>query len=828
MFKEYVEEYILKNGRRSALFFILLAAVFFIDKLVLGPLAAVVLHDVFETDFPRFKAMGELLLRHGPYFWYPNWPGGIPAYACQHGPLYILNIVSQFLPLWAVYAGLLIAMMSAAGYGMYRFLSGYLNAAGWVAVVGGAYFALNMQLWSPFILYIFSYAFPLYFALSWSGGCGSQKGLIMRLIVLNLIVALSYPVLTLPYFFILEVLVIVLLPPEGQNARLRRLIKTSLVWFGYILVCLPVLYALYKYIPFTSRTYVYETASLAGFLKSLANGFTVSSLQTMTLIPIVGAIAISNTSGRVRRSLGVLCVVVLLYAVFTSGLKVIFRGTLFEKMDLAHITTVFPIVMTMAAFVAIDEVIKDRRLVRRFLIGGIVGVACAVFAVFIAKTLETQGIQLLILNISSGIFISLMILTATGEEAFLFPKLARNPVAVFIVSCAAIEAVLYFSHRKAAPVDLVSIAPVLVVLMCALFWSINKLSGAFQKQGQLTAMLIMAIGVIIFFQVRFTRFLGEECVPYISIFPNIDVLEAIKQENSYKPLRVASLNPGTIPLIQSQGFETPDGRGPLFNKYYREFFKVVINQQLSDPGFLPYFESYWYNLFISNFTANITFSPYSFLNTRYIVTQGVSSKPLNNSLELVYAGNSIADHPGLIGNLMRLYSRPIAILRFNDAFDRVYLVKTIITLESDKAVYDTLVKTEGAALFNTVYFSGKDAPSSPPDDIDDEQFKKNQMALEGYSPDEISLKLELATPTAVVVSNNYAPNWRAYVDGRETRVLRANLAFQAIVIKDVGPHSVVFRYEDRAQKFTLILIPIGMLVFNYFIITGGRFFFTRP
>ncbi|KWT85896.1 hypothetical protein [Candidatus Magnetominusculus xianensis] len=823
MFKEYIEDYILKDRKRAVLFFIIISAVFFIDKLTLGPLAAIQLHDIFETDFPRYKPMGELLFRHGPYFWYPNWPGGAPAYAWHHSPLYILNIVAQVVPLWAVYGAMVITMMAAAGYGMYRFLSGYMNVTGWVAAVGGVYFALNMQLSSLFILYTFSYCFPLYFAWSWDT---QQKGsLVLKLIGLNLFVALSYPVLTLPYFFILEALIILLLQPEGQNLRLRMLIKTSLVWFGYILVCVPVLYSLYKYIPFSHRTYTYEAVSYLGFLKNLYNGFVGSALQTMTLTPLAGAIAIMDKSLRVRRSLIVIAIVVFLSALFSPAVNIIFRGTLFEKMDLGHITTVFPIVMTMAAVIAIDTVVRDHTLAKRFLIGVAVGAAYTFFAVFIAKAAGTQGVQHLILNVGSAVFISLMVITARNTVVFSFPMLTKNPAFAFLFCCAAGAAVFYFSPRKIGIVDIVSLAPVLVVSVWAFFWYSDKLSGA-QKKGQLAGILIITIGVILFFQVRYTRFFGEEYVPYISVFPNVKALEGIKQENSYNqfgPFRLASVDYTTIPHIQSQGFETPDGRGPLFNKYYREFFKVVIAPQLSDPGFLPYFESNWYNLFISNFTSNTLFYPYSFLNIRYIVARGVASQP-GGIFTTIYAGSTVEERPGAIGNLMKLYSKKIVVVRFNAAFDRVYLVKNIKTLETDKAVYDTLIQTQGAELVNTVYFSAAESPSPLPDSTDDEQFKKNRITLDRYSPDEISLTLELVTPASVVVSNNYDPSWRAYVDGQDTKIYRANIAFQSIAINNTGSHSVVFKYKDTLQRFTLLLIPVGMLIFNYFILRGRRIF----
>ncbi len=824
MLKDCIEDYILKNGKRTCLFFILVAVAFFIDKLTLGPLAAVQLHDLFETDFPRYKPMGELLFRHGPYFWYPNWPGGAPAYAWHHSPFYILNIAAQFMPLWAVYGVLLIALMSVAGYGMYRFLSEYLSVAGWVSVVGGVYFALSMQLTSLFILYTFSYAFPLYFALSWEFGNshGNRKDVALSLIILNLIVALSYPVLTLPYFFILEVLLIVLLHPEGENTRLRMLIKTSIVWFGYILVCLPVLYGLYKYVPFSHRTYVYEAPSLVEFLKSIYTGFTGFALTVMALIPLAGAIAISGKSARVRRSLIVLCIVVFLYAVFSSGLNVIFRGTLFEKMDLGHITTVFPIVIVMAVFVAIDTVIRGQKLLRRFLIGELIGAAFAAFAIFITKTIDTQGIQYLILNIGSGVFISLMVITAGDKDrVFSFPKLAKNPAVTLVFSCVAVAAIFYFGPKKLAMADLISIAPILIITIWAFFLFCEKLhttpNAAVLK---LNWILIAAIAVVLFFQVRFTRFFGEESVPYISIFPNIDVLETIKQENNYNPFRVASLDHTAIPWVQSHGFETPDGRGPLFNKYYREFFKVVINPQLSDKGFLPYFESNWYNLFISNFTSNTLFSPYCFLNIRYIVARGVSSNAPAGVLDLVYTGSSIGEHSGISGKLMKYYSKPIAVVRLNTAFDRFYLVKNISTHASDKAVYDTLVATEGVYLLNTVYLSGTDIHSSLT--VDGEQFKKNKITLDSYAPDEIRLNLELATPAAIVASNNYAPNWRAYVNGVETKVHRANIAFQSVIIENPGQYSVVLRYEDKILRLLHIFIPLGIVVYSWAVMIRRR------
>ncbi|MEO5361976.1 MAG: YfhO family protein, partial [Nitrospirota bacterium] len=698
------------------------------------------------------------------------------------------------------------------GYGMYRFLSGYLNAEGWVSVTGGVCFALNMQLTSLFALYTFSYAFPLYFAWSFTG---SQDNRILKLLGLNLFVALSYPVLTLPYFFFLETLIIVLLPPEGQNARLRMLVKTSLVWFGYILICLPVLYGLYKYIPYSHRTYMYDAASFTVFLKNLHNGFIGSSLTTMTLIPLAGAVAIVDKSARVRRALIVIAVVVFLSTVFSPALNIIFKGTLLEKMDLGHITTVFPIVTTMAAFMAIDAVIKDRRLVRHFLTGAAVGAAYAVFTVFITKTLETQGTQTFILNIGSGAFISFMIAENKGEMAAL--KILNNPATAFIISLTAIAAVFYFSPKTLTTAGLISITPVLLVTVFTFF--------GLSKSSVLRANAILILAAAIFFSVRFTRFFGEESVPYISIFPDISVMEKLRADDNHSgPFRVASLDFVYIPMVQNRGFETPDGRGPLFNKHYREFIAILRAPQLDNFIVRHNFETNRYNLFISDGFAGFYLYPYAFLNNKYfVITTDKSGSGPNDNFKTIYTGTTTDDYTGIWKNIVSFYARPISVVKCNAAFDRWYLVKKTSVLQSDEDVYSAILKSEGESLIDTAYYSnssGADMTIGPklPTVPNGVLSTGDKIIAKHYSPDEIRLDAEVTSPAVLVVSNNYDPNWRAYVDGQTTTVLRTNLAFQSIAIKSPGRHTVVFKYEDTVQKYMLLFIPLGMLVFNYFII----------
>jgi hypothetical protein len=66
-----------------------------------------------------------------------------------------------------------------------------------------------------------------------------------------------------------------------------------------------------------------------------------------------------------------------------------------------------------------------------------------------------------------------------------------------------------------------------------------------------------------------------------------------------------------------------------------------------------------------------------------------------------------------------------------------------------------------------------------------------------YEPDEIALDVESERAGLLVVSEIHHPGWRAYVDGSEVEIWRANAAFRGVVVP-AGAHSVRFVYGSAA------------------------------
>ena len=79
-----------------------------------------------------------------------------------------------------------------------------------------------------------------------------------------------------------------------------------------------------------------------------------------------------------------------------------------------------------------------------------------------------------------------------------------------------------------------------------------------------------------------------------------------------------------------------------------------------------------------------------------------------------------------------------------------------------------------------------------------------------FANQKISIQTEAPTASLVVIAQAYYPAWKAYVDGRPTRIWRANYAFQAVQVP-AGRHQIRLAYEDGKLLAGAILSGLGLL-----------------
>jgi len=91
---------------------------------------------------------------------------------------------------------------------------------------------------------------------------------------------------------------------------------------------------------------------------------------------------------------------------------------------------------------------------------------------------------------------------------------------------------------------------------------------------------------------------------------------------------------------------------------------------------------------------------------------------------------------------------------------------------------------------------------------------QGQAGIVRYTNHDVTIRASLNGPGVLVLTDSFYPGWRAYVDGKETKIFRANLFFRGVSLT-AGEHVVEFRYEPRSfmiGTFISLATFVGMAI----------------
>jgi uncharacterized membrane protein YfhO len=87
---------------------------------------------------------------------------------------------------------------------------------------------------------------------------------------------------------------------------------------------------------------------------------------------------------------------------------------------------------------------------------------------------------------------------------------------------------------------------------------------------------------------------------------------------------------------------------------------------------------------------------------------------------------------------------------------------------------------------------------------------KARIVSSQFSPHRLGIEVEADAPAMLVVAQVFYHPWHAYVDGKPTRLWRANYAYQALEVPP-GKHQVRLVYEDDMFIGGVLLSLAAML-----------------
>jgi len=165
----------------------------------------------------------------------------------------------------------------------------------------------------------------------------------------------------------------------------------------------------------------------------------------------------------------------------------------------------------------------------------------------------------------------------------------------------------------------------------------------------------------------------------------------------------------------------------------------------------------------------------------------------------------------LIGHFPKYFSW---LYKIEGTAPRVYVVNETIVERDSKRVLRLLSSTEFDPT-RVVVVDGE-IPTPPTAQL------KAEAQIVRYNNEMVTIATSADSEAVLVFADSYYPGWRAFVDGREEVIRRANLFFRAVRLP-AGNHTVEFRYKPRsfviglaisATTLAALVVTTGFLAFR--------------
>jgi len=290
------------------------------------------------------------------------------------------------------------------------------------------------------------------------------------------------------------------------------------------------------------------------------------------------------------------------------------------------------------------------------------------------------------------------------------------------------------------------------------------------KIKKLTAIFvrILPFVIIFIFSVELLRFALKNTPfsPRAFVFPQTKIISYL--QNQKEPFRIA----GGIPLNLFIPFKinSTEGYDPIYPRQNSEWFSIVNSENLNAL-------SGRYGL-VHSFSSPLL----DYANVKYVIDYkknifgGISEKGK-------FARGVEAPRYERVFSEGRIH-----IFENTQSLPRAWLSSRYRVLSPDKSIKELTTKENERTILLEV------EPG-----VDFEQKVDGKISNFNYELDQISIDVESTNKALLFLSESFDPGWRAFVNGKEVEVMRANYIFQAIVIPE-GKHKVKFIYDPKSFK----------------------------
>ncbi|MGB9603059.1 MAG: YfhO family protein, partial [Limisphaerales bacterium] len=285
-------------------------------------------------------------------------------------------------------------------------------------------------------------------------------------------------------------------------------------------------------------------------------------------------------------------------------------------------------------------------------------------------------------------------------------------------------------------------------------------------------------------------------------------------------VRIAGLN-----LLNATGSSLPQQIAQLEQTfamlYYQEWLQhhfLYYNIQTANYPQMPRMPKDYETMLKTFSTLPLLPRYWQLMNTKYLVGLTMFADLLNNHLDpaekrfKVIMPFDLEPKPGVerATRLEELTAAPktnglFALIEWQAALPRAALYTHWISATNEQEVLQNLTDLNFDLSKTVVVLTNLPAPASAP-------VKATPVEIKSYSPKRITFEVENKTPSVLLLNDRYAPDWKVWVDGKQSTIFRANYLMRGIFLEP-GKHEIVFRFLPSPLSLFVSLSAIGLGIF---------------
>lgn len=269
------------------------------------------------------------------------------------------------------------------------------------------------------------------------------------------------------------------------------------------------------------------------------------------------------------------------------------------------------------------------------------------------------------------------------------------------------------------------------------------------------------------------------------IYPKTKSIAFLEERKGlFRVLPLGKMEPGNVETVMGANalmvyhFHNARGYDSIYPKRFKEFMTAI------ERGPENYDEDIFTNqIFLKSYNPRL----FDLLNVKYILT----TRDLREE------------------RFKLIYDKDIRIYENRDVLPRAFIVHEVKVLKDEVSILRELSRFSHNFLEHVILEEEPKTFRRENRFLND--HKSEAVDILEYQPNRVSINTLLKSEGFLVLTDNFYPGWKCYVDSKETRIHRANYTFRAVHLNK-GQHSVEFVYNPKTFKFGLYLTCFGILL----------------